>query len=49
MLPLPRLGNGGIVMSGDPDIIAEAWYNLYEKKHSFEETFPKEMDATTSP
>lgn len=32
--------------AGDPDIIAEAWYNLYEKKHSFEETFPKEMDPT---
>ncbi|MEK4985501.1 hypothetical protein NYE46_00225 [Listeria sp. FSL L8-0308] len=35
-------------MSGDPDIIAETWYNLYEKKDSFEETFPKEMDPTTS-
>ncbi|WCM61188.1 SDR family NAD(P)-dependent oxidoreductase [Paenibacillus polymyxa] len=32
--------------AGDPDIIAEAWYNLYEKKHSFEETFPKGIDPT---
>ncbi|MGV6935057.1 hypothetical protein ACWA2B_05970 [Paenibacillus sp. CMM36] len=47
-LPLPSLGNGDIEMSGDPDIIAETWYNLYEKKDSFEETFPKEMDPTTS-
>jgi len=25
---------------GDPDSIAEAWYNLYNKKGKFEETFP---------
>lgn len=26
---------------GDPDFIAEAWYNLYNKKEKFEETFPQ--------
>ncbi|MBU0438854.1 SDR family NAD(P)-dependent oxidoreductase [Staphylococcus succinus] len=25
---------------GDPDSIAEAWYNLYKEKGKFEETFP---------
>lgn len=31
---------------GDPDLIAEAWYGLYEKKDQFEETFPKELHFT---
>lgn len=26
---------------GDPDSIAEAWYDLYKEKGKFEETFPK--------
>lgn len=26
---------------GDPNLIAEAWYNLYNQKEKFEETFPK--------
>ncbi|MBY9078581.1 SDR family NAD(P)-dependent oxidoreductase [Paenibacillus sp. HN-1] len=26
--------------TGDPDVIAAAWYNLFEKKDHFEETFP---------
>ncbi|MFP3392005.1 SDR family NAD(P)-dependent oxidoreductase [Brevibacillus sp. SIMBA_040] len=26
--------------AGDPDVIADAWYNLYENKDRFEETFP---------
>ncbi|MFQ3844727.1 SDR family NAD(P)-dependent oxidoreductase [Staphylococcus pseudoxylosus] len=26
---------------GDPDLIAEAWYNLYNQREKFEETFPK--------
>lgn len=26
---------------GDPNLIAEAWYNLYSQKEKFEETFPK--------
>ncbi|MEH7589167.1 SDR family NAD(P)-dependent oxidoreductase [Priestia megaterium] len=28
---------------GDPDLIAEAWYDLYSKKEQFEATFPKEI------
>lgn len=28
---------------GDPNFIAEAWYNLYNKKGKFEETFPKNL------
>ncbi|WP_040948985.1 SDR family NAD(P)-dependent oxidoreductase [Gorillibacterium massiliense] len=31
---------------GDPDLIAEAWYDLYESKNRFEETFPQEMNPT---
>lgn len=31
---------------GDPDIIAEEWYNLFEQKGHFEETFPKGFDLT---
>lgn len=26
--------------TGDPDVIAATWYNLFEKKDHFEETFP---------
>ncbi|MDN4087829.1 SDR family NAD(P)-dependent oxidoreductase [Paenibacillus polymyxa] len=32
--------------AGDPDLIAEAWYNLYEKKDCFEDTFPQEINPT---
>lgn len=32
--------------AGDPDIIAEAWYNLYEKKDRFEEIFPHGFDPS---
>lgn len=80
MIPIPFVGNGGIVMSGirnyasnlhnelkekgiyvghlsigtaiqaetpgDPDVIAETWYNLYEKKELFEEIFPPGFDPT---
>lgn len=31
---------------GDPDLIAEAWYNLYEKKDHFEERFPNDSKAS---
>lgn len=34
--PLVRKGSGF-----DPDSIAEAWYDLYERKTEVEETFPK--------
>jgi short-subunit dehydrogenase len=30
--------------AGDPDDIADAWYNLYEKKDHFEEIFPQGLD-----
>lgn len=30
--------------AGDPDDIADAWYNLYEKMDHFEEIFPKGLD-----
>lgn len=32
--------------AGDPDVIADAWYNLYEKKDRFEEIFPQGFDPT---
>ncbi|TNJ63343.1 SDR family oxidoreductase [Paenibacillus hemerocallicola] len=32
--------------TGDPDVIAETWYNLYEKKDHFEEIFPQGFDPT---
>jgi NAD(P)-dependent dehydrogenase (short-subunit alcohol dehydrogenase family) len=32
--------------AGDPDLIAETWYDLYEKKNCFEETFPQGIDPT---
>lgn len=32
---------------GDPDLIAEAWYNLYEKNDHFEEVFPPWLDPIT--
>lgn len=32
--------------AGDPDVIAEAWYNRYEKKDHFEEIFPPGLDPT---
>lgn len=35
--------------AGDPDVIAEAWYNLYEKKDRFEEIFPPGFDPTKIP
>ena len=28
---------------GDPNLIAEAWYNLYNQREKFEETFPKDL------
>ncbi|MEB6331873.1 SDR family NAD(P)-dependent oxidoreductase [Staphylococcus pseudoxylosus] len=28
---------------GDPNFIAEAWYNLYNQREKFEETFPKDL------
>ncbi|WP_068498270.1 SDR family NAD(P)-dependent oxidoreductase [Paenibacillus kribbensis] len=31
---------------GDPDYIAEVWYDLYERKNRFEETFPLGIDPT---
>ncbi|MFF2015233.1 SDR family NAD(P)-dependent oxidoreductase [Paenibacillus sp. NPDC058177] len=31
---------------GDPDVIAEAWYDLYERKDRFEQTFPQGIDLT---
>lgn len=83
MIPLPMVGNAGIVMSGirnyatnlhnelkekgvfighlsigtmiqtgtagDPDVIADAWYDLYEKKDRFEEVFPQGFDPTKIP
>jgi NADP-dependent 3-hydroxy acid dehydrogenase YdfG len=30
--------------AGDPDVIADAWYNLYEKKDHFEKIFPQGLD-----
>lgn len=35
--------------AGDPDIIAEAWYNLYENKDHFEEMFPQGFDPSKIP
>ncbi|WP_040983651.1 SDR family NAD(P)-dependent oxidoreductase [Oceanobacillus jeddahense] len=35
------------VTEGDPDLIAEAWYNLYENNDHFEEVFPPGLDPTT--
>ncbi len=35
--------------AGDPDVIAEAWYNLYEKKDRFEDIFPQGFDPTMLP
>ncbi|ANY69195.1 short-chain dehydrogenase [Paenibacillus sp. BIHB 4019] len=32
--------------AGDPDLIAEAWYDLYERKNRFEKTFPEGIDPT---
>lgn len=32
--------------AGDPDVIAEAWYDIYEKKNRFEEIFPQGLDPT---
>jgi len=31
---------------GDPDIIAKAWYGLFERKNHFEQTFPIGIDPT---
>lgn len=35
--------------TGDPDIIADAWYNLYVNKDRFEEIFPQGFDPTQIP
>lgn len=35
--------------AGDPDIIADAWYNLYVNKDRFEEIFPQGFDPTQIP
>ncbi|GGD81266.1 SDR family NAD(P)-dependent oxidoreductase [Paenibacillus nasutitermitis] len=35
--------------AGDPDVIADTWYNLYEKKDRFEEIFPLGFDPTKIP
>ncbi|RAV21475.1 SDR family NAD(P)-dependent oxidoreductase [Paenibacillus contaminans] len=35
--------------AGDPDVIADAWYHLYEKKDRFEEIFPQGFDPTNIP
>jgi NAD(P)-dependent dehydrogenase (short-subunit alcohol dehydrogenase family) len=32
--------------AGDPDLIADVWYNMYEKKDRFEEVFPLGFDPT---
>ncbi|WP_058304415.1 SDR family NAD(P)-dependent oxidoreductase [Gorillibacterium timonense] len=32
--------------AGDPDLIAELWYSLYEKQDRFEELFPQGFDPT---
>ncbi|WP_337099896.1 SDR family NAD(P)-dependent oxidoreductase [Paenibacillus sp. YIM B09110] len=34
---------------GDPDVIADAWYDLYDKKDRFEETFPQGFDPSKFP
>ncbi|MNE55748.1 short chain dehydrogenase [compost metagenome] len=31
---------------GDPDVIAETWYSLYETKDQFEDMFPQGIDLT---
>lgn len=41
-----HLSIGTVIESGtmgDPDSIAKAWYNLYNKKGTFEETFPQDL------
>jgi short-subunit dehydrogenase len=41
-----HLSIGTVIESGtmgDPDSIAKAWYNLYNKKGKFEETFPQDL------
>ncbi|MEK4475021.1 SDR family NAD(P)-dependent oxidoreductase [Paenibacillus sp. FSL R7-0048] len=35
--------------AGDPDVIAETWYSLYEKQDNFEEVFPLGLDPTHLP
>lgn len=35
--------------AGDPDVIADTWYNLYEKKENFEEVFPLGFNPTNFP
>ncbi|WP_054028785.1 SDR family NAD(P)-dependent oxidoreductase [Bacillus sp. FJAT-28004] len=35
--------------AGDPDVIADTWYNLYEKKERFEEIFPQGFDPSKIP
>lgn len=35
--------------AGDPDVIADAWYDLYGKKDRFEEVFPQGFDPTKIP
>jgi hypothetical protein len=44
-----HLSIGTFIQAGtafDPDAIAEAWYNLYDEKKCFEETFPIGIDPT---
>lgn len=33
--------------AGDPDLIAAAWFKLFEQKDRFEETFPQTVNSTT--
>lgn len=35
--------------AGDPDVIADTWYNLYEKKEHFEEVLPPGFDPANFP
>ncbi|WP_438490954.1 SDR family NAD(P)-dependent oxidoreductase [Paenibacillus sp. IHBB 3054] len=35
--------------AGEPDVIADTWYDLYEKKDRFEEIFPPGFDPTKIP
>ncbi|RJE90409.1 SDR family NAD(P)-dependent oxidoreductase [Paenibacillus sp. 1011MAR3C5] len=42
-----HLSIGAVIQSGtagDPDVIADAWYHMYEKKDHFEEIFPLGLD-----
>lgn len=44
-----HLSIGTMIQSGtvgDPDVIADVWYNMYETKDRFEEIFPIGFDPT---